>query len=164
MAGGSDSRPNSTESPWSLTCGTSKKPVEGARFQSEADDGHPTLKGVPQTRPVQKPSEHRIGVRGLARNPLQHIPVLDDPPVIVQADVVDARPVAIIRPVLIAVQDYEIPLGRHAAELHTLAGILAGHALEVLDERVLPVRDDRIVLGIGRAGVAADGLRRPGRD
>jgi hypothetical protein len=86
--------------------------------------------------------------------------VLDDFSVVVQSKDIDSRPLAIIRPVLETVEDDEMVFGQHAAELHALAGILAGHAFEVLDERLLPVGDDRIVLRICGADVAPDRFRR----
>jgi hypothetical protein len=79
---------------------------------------------------------------------LQHIPVLDDLPLIVHSEDIYPRPISVIRPVLIAVEDNEGALREHAAKFDALARILARHALEVLDEGIFPIGDDRIVLCI----------------
>jgi hypothetical protein len=42
-------------------------------------------------------SEHRVRVRSRARNPLQHILMLDDLSLVVQPEDVNSRPVAVIR-------------------------------------------------------------------
>jgi hypothetical protein len=60
------------------------------------------------------------------------------------------------------VQDYEVTLGDHAPNVDVLSGILPRHAFEIFDERVLTVRDHRIVLNICLADVAAHRLGRLG--
>src|SRR5687768_11062493 len=86
--------------------------------------------------------------------------MLHDLPVRIQAEDVDPCPVTITRPVLIAMQDHHVTLCQHAAKLHTLAGILSSHSLEVVDEGVLAVRNHRIVLDVGATHVTPHGLRR----
>src|SRR5439155_19851948 len=76
--------------------------------------------------------EHRVGVRGLLGNWLKHVPVLDDPSLVVEAEDVDARPIPVAGPLLIAVGDDVVALGDHAFELVLLAWVLASHSLEVL--------------------------------
>src|SRR5207253_4585204 len=67
-------------------------------------------------------SEHRVAVGRFSGDRLQHVPVLDDLPVVIEAEDVDARPIAISRPLLVAVQDDVVALGDHSLELHLLAG------------------------------------------
>ena len=86
--------------------------------------------------------------------------MLNDLSFVIQPEDVNPRPVAVVRPVLIAVQDDEVAVGQDATELHALAGILARHPLEVFDEGVLAVRDNRIVLGVRRTHVTAHGFSR----
>ena len=54
-------------------------------------------------------SEHRVPVRGLRGNRLQHVPVLHDLAMSIETRDVDASPVAIAWPILIAVQDDVVP-------------------------------------------------------
>src|SRR3954451_18175000 len=86
-------------------------------------------------------SEHRIRVRRRRWHRLQHVPVLDDLAGAVEAEDVDAGPVAVRigRPHLVAVQHDEIAFGERALDAHALARVLVRHALEVRDERVLAV-------------------------
>jgi hypothetical protein len=58
------------------------------------------------------------------------------------------------------VEDDELSLSENPPELDALAGILAGHPFEVFDECFLAVRDRRIVLGVRRSNVSANGFRR----
>src|SRR5262249_45729916 len=95
--------------------------------------------------------EHRIRVRRRVRDALEHVPVLDDLAIIVEPEDIDAGPVAIARPLLVTVQHDELALGDRALELDALARVLTRHALEVIDEGLLTVRDAGIVLGIRRA-------------
>jgi hypothetical protein len=62
--------------------------------------------------------------------------------------------------VLEAVQDHQVVLGDDTPELHALAGIVARHAGEILDEPLLAVGDVRIVLDVLVADVAGDRLAR----
>jgi hypothetical protein len=87
--------------------------------------------------------------------------MLDDLPVRVEAEHVDARPRALSGPVLKTVQDDVIPFSDDAFELHTFAGILRGHAREVLDERLLAIADARIVLDVLGTGIPLDRVCRP---
>ena len=52
----------------------------------------------------------------------------------VQAKDVDPCPITIPGPLLVAVQDHVVAFGDHPLDLHVLARVLAGHALEVGDE------------------------------
>ena len=63
-------------------------------------------------------------------------------------------PVAVVRPVLIAVPPPQGAFGNHPAEFDAFARILPRHALDVGDERVLTFRHGRVVLAVGVAGVA----------
>jgi hypothetical protein len=79
---------------------------------------------------------------------LKHVPVLDDLAVAVEAEDVDARVILVAGPVLVAVEDRKVALGYSALELDPLCGVLGGHALEVVDEGLLAVRDVRVVLDV----------------
>ena len=80
------------------------------------------------------------------RDDLEHIPVFDDLAVAVEAEDVDARVVVIAGPVLKAVQHDVVAFCDGPLELDPLARILGGHALEVVDERLLAVTDAGVVL------------------
>jgi hypothetical protein len=54
--------------------------------------------------------------------------VLNDLAIAIQAQDVDACPVTIIRPVLVAVEHYDRPFSEGAAELDALAGVLASRS------------------------------------
>ena len=60
--------------------------------------------------------------------------MLDDPAVVGQAENVDAGVILVAGPVLEAMQDDVVSLGEDAFELDALAGVLARHAPEVVDE------------------------------
>src|SRR5439155_12677943 len=60
--------------------------------------------------------EHRVGVRGFIGNWLEHVPVLDDPSIVVEADDVNAGPVPVAGPLLIAVDDDVVAFGDHRLE------------------------------------------------
>jgi hypothetical protein len=53
-------------------------------------------------------------------------------------------------------QHHVVALGEHSLKVHSLARILPRHAREVLDERVLAVRDRWIVLDVHLSDEAAD--------
>src|SRR3954471_24705172 len=90
--------------------------------------------------------EHGVGVlRGL-RHALQHVPVLDDLAVRVEAEDVYTRPRAIAGTVLEAVQPHVVSFGDHPLELDALSRILGRHPSEVVNESLLPVANPRIVL------------------
>ena len=90
---------------------------------------------------------------------MQHVPVLDDPAVSVEAEDVDAG-VLLIWPDLMTVEHDLVAVGETAFELDPLARVLGTHTLEVVDEGFLAVSDVRIVLSILRARVAFDRLSR----
>src|SRR6185503_1652258 len=80
-------------------------------------------------------SKHRVLVFRPCWNPLKHVPVLDDLSLLVESEDVDPRPVAIARPVLVAVQHHVVALTDHAFELNPLARVLECHPFEILHER-----------------------------
>src|SRR5687767_9237009 len=86
--------------------------------------------------------------------------MLHDPTLLVQPEDVDPRPIAVARPLLVAVQHHVITLGKHPLELHPLARIFSRHPGEVLHEALLAVGDRRVVLDVYLADIAVDGLRR----
>ena len=92
--------------------------------------------------------EHGVVVLRRTRNDLQHIPVLDDLSGIVESEDVDASVFVVARPGLVAMQNNEIVLCDRPFELNALAGVVRGHALEVLDERLLSIAHLRVVLGV----------------
>jgi len=74
---------------------------------------------------------------------------------LVQPEDVDAGVVGVAGPALVTVPDDVVALGDSSLELDVLAGILGGHPLEVLDERLLAVADVRVCwVGryVGRGG------------
>jgi hypothetical protein len=86
--------------------------------------------------------------------------VLDHLPPAVEPEDVDACVHLVARPGLAAVEDDVVAVRERPHDLDVLARVLGGHPLEVLDERLLPVADVRIVLSILGPGVSLDGLRR----
>ena len=80
--------------------------------------------------------------------------MLDNLSLVIEPNNIDTGPIAISGPVLKAMQDDVVIFGQHSPELNALARVLASHAFELLDERILPVGDHRIVLGVGRANMA----------
>jgi hypothetical protein len=84
---------------------------------------------------------------------LAHDEVVDDLPHAIQPKDVDTGPIAVVRPVLVTVKDDKITFCENAPELDALARILACHALEVLDERLLPVGDPSNINTIDLAGM-----------
>ena len=105
--------------------------------------------------------EHGVVVLRRIGNDLQHVPVLDDLSGIVESEDVDASVIVIARPGLVAMQNNEIALCDHPFELNALAGVVRGHALEVLDERLLSVAHSRVVLRVGVADIGFNGFSRP---
>src|SRR5947199_35719 len=91
-------------------------------------------------------SEHRVAVRRLGGYDLQHVPMLDDPASVVEAEDVDTGPVRIpvSRPVLMAMQHDQVAFGDDALEVHALARVCFGHPFEIVDEGLLAVRNVRI--------------------
>src|SRR4030095_2176395 len=81
------------------------------------------LAALPLTRAAvaaPRRSEHAVAVRRLGGNDLQHVPVLDDLAVAVDAEDVDPGVVVVARPALVAVQDDEVCLGDGPLELGAL--------------------------------------------
>ena len=74
-------------------------------------------------------SEHRVRIRRVTRNALQHIPVLDDLALVIQPEDIDPGPVAVVRPVLVSVADDQMAVRQDLPELDPLPGIFARHAL-----------------------------------
>jgi hypothetical protein len=108
--------------------------------------------------PVQKMSEHRIVVSGLCGHALEHVPVLHYFAVIVEPEDINPGPIAIIRLLLMAMQDDVITFGNHSLECNVLARILPRHPLEVGDESLLAVCHSRIMLNIDIADIPLDSL------
>jgi hypothetical protein len=96
------------------------------------------------------------------RNDLQHIPVLDDLSFVIETKDIDTRPdlVLVRRPKLTTVKDDEVAFGNGTYDLNGLSGVLAGHAFEVLDERLYAVRNLRIVLRVRVADKPGNCFRR----
>ena len=76
-------------------------------------------------------------------------------PLVVEAEDVDAGPVRLAGPLLVAVEDDVAPLGDRPLHVHALAGMLARHPLEELDERLLAVGDAGVVLDVDVPDVPA---------
>src|SRR5688572_19739619 len=60
---------------------------------------------------------------------------------------------------LMTVQNNETTVGENPPKLHMLSGVLARHALKILDECFLAIRDRWVVLGVGVSDVPTNGLR-----
>ena len=84
--------------------------------------------------------EHRIRVRGLVRDNLEHIPVLHDLSVGIQAEDVYAGPIPVLvgGPFLMTVQHHVVPFGNHPLERYVLAWVLlrVGNSIQVFDSNV----------------------------
>src|SRR4029079_12836922 len=80
--------------------------------------------------------------------------MLDDSTIIVQSEYIDACPIRIAGPLLVAMQNHKVAFGDRPFKLYPLARILACHTNEVFDESVLAVRNHWIVLNVGRAGIS----------
>src|SRR6267142_3751819 len=106
--------------------------------------------------------EHCVAVsRGIWHN-LQHVPVLDDFAIVIQAKNIHTRPVSVFvgRPLLMAMQNHVVAFGENSFEVHMLARVLLRHPLEVRNEGFLAIRDVRIVLPVYSARVSLDRLSR----
>jgi hypothetical protein len=88
--------------------------------------------------------------------------VFDDLAVGVEAEDVDAGPVAVpitvARPLLVAMQDHVVAFGKHPLDDHVLAWKFLGHALEVGDEGLLAVGHQWVVLNVLGADKAPNRL------
>lgn len=78
----------------------------------------------------------------------------------IQAEDVDASPVRLTGPDLMAVQHHVVALSDHPHEPYLLAGVLARHPLKVRDEPVRAVGHVRTVLGVHSPDVPLHGLPR----
>ena len=58
-------------------------------------------------------SEHRVRIGRRFGDALQNVPVFDDLAVIIETEDIDAGPVAVSWPLLIAVEDDELTIGQH---------------------------------------------------
>ncbi len=101
------------------------------------------LLGVPSykpdfTLPALNCSEHRVIVSRRFRDGLKHVPMLDYLAFIIQAEDVDARPVVVAPPLLVAMQDYIIAFSEDALELDALARIVFRHPLEISMKACFP--------------------------
>src|SRR5262245_53934182 len=88
-------------------------------------------------------SEHPVRIGGLVRDDLQHVPMLDNPALRIEAENVDTGPDMVTRPVLPAMQDDEIALGYHLHEFDALARVIPRGLLEIGDEALLAVGNAR---------------------
>jgi hypothetical protein len=77
------------------------------------------------TLPALDCSEHRVIVSRRFRDGLKHVPMLDYLAFIIQAEDVDARPVVVAWPLLVAMQDYIIAFSENALKLDALAWIFS---------------------------------------
>jgi len=78
----------------------------------------------------------------------------------VEAENVNASPVAVVRPLLVTVENHVVAIANHPSELDSLAWVLGGHSVEVLDEGLLAICNHRIVLDVGVPYVFLNGLGR----
>jgi len=103
-------------------------------------------------------SEHAVAVSRPFGYRLEHVPVLYHLAVGIQAEDVDAGPVRLTGPDLVAVQHHVVALSDHPHELYLLARVRARHLLKVLDEPVLAVGHVRVVLGVRSPNVPLHGF------
>lgn len=71
---------------------------------------------------------------------LQYVPVLDNRALIIEPKDINPCPVAIARPLLVAVQHNEVIVGQDSPEFDAFAGVLASQPFEVFDERTRSAR------------------------
>jgi hypothetical protein len=64
--------------------------------------------------------------------------VLYELPLVVETEDVDASPVSIVWPLLVAVQDHILLFSDNSSELDTLARVLPHRTVEVFNESLLP--------------------------
>lgn len=86
--------------------------------------------------------------------------MLDDLSIAIESKDVYASPICMPGPLLVAMQNDEVILSQHPPELNALAGILSGHAFEILNERILAVSDHWIVLSVAGTDVSAHSFGR----
>lgn len=102
--------------------------------------------------------EHRIIVCGRGRNPLQHVPVLHDFGVVVQAEDIYSGPIRIAWPLLPRMQHHVIAFGKGAHKVDALAGIFPCHPFKIFDKRLLTIAHYGIVLYVYISNVLMDGF------
>jgi hypothetical protein len=91
---------------------------------------------------------------------LQHVPVLHDLALIIEAEDVDSGPQMITGPILATMKDHVIAFGDHPFEFHSLAGVIASGFLEICDEPFFAISDTRIVLDVLLSRIPLDRLPR----
>ena len=69
-------------------------------------------------------SEHRVRIGRRFGNALQNVPGFDDLAVIIETEDIDAGPVAVSWPLLIAVQDDELTIGQHPPKTRRASPVL----------------------------------------
>lgn len=74
--------------------------------------------------------------------------MLDNLALVVEAEIVHPSVFLESRPLLVAVKDDEVALGDGSFELHSLAWVLSDHPVEVVHERLFPVGNFGVVLGV----------------
>jgi hypothetical protein len=105
-------------------------------------------------------SEHRVVVLRRLREDLQHIPMLDDLAVLVEPEDINTSVRGVTRPSLMTMEHDEVILCNRPLKLGPLAGIFSSHAIEVVDERLLPISHMRVVLHVDVTGIPFNGLSR----
>ena len=89
----------------------------------------------------------------IVRDDLQHIPVLYDLAVVIEAKDIYAGPIVLSGNLLMAVEDNVVTIGKCPLEVDLLPWVFGVEFLEMLDERVLSAPHRGIVLDIDVAGV-----------
>ena len=79
--------------------------------------------------------------------------MLDNLARVIESKDVNASPIGVPRPSLVAMQHDEVIVREHSPELNAFARILPRHPFEVLDERILAVGHRRVVLRVAGADV-----------
>src|SRR6185312_1698168 len=106
----------------------------------------------------RRTSEHRVLIRSLFRDLLQHVPMLDDL-AILQPENVDHRRAA--RPLCrnhVAVNSHKIALSDESLELDAQIWVLASDPFHKADERLRAVTSHGVVLAIRRPDVLLHGF------
>ena len=84
--------------------------------------------------------------------------MFDDLAVVIQSENVDAGPITVARPLLVAVEDNVVALGDHAFEVYALARVVLRHPSEVGNKRLLAVRCGGVVLNVNIANIPCNCL------
>jgi hypothetical protein len=82
--------------------------------------------------------------------------MLHDLAIIIEPENIDPGPIAITRPLLMAMQDDVVPFGDHTLEMYALTRILLRHPRKILDESSLTVGHRWVVLNVNVARVPLD--------